>query len=162
VVVNFVTQKWSNDYEFSVLYIENDVDPNPMDIEAVPVKRAVSGFTLELTGAPDTANYTLYWRVKVRSGGSASIPSPTPGVGDPRESIYTPLNQGASTQTIPFTVARSVTNYGFSELRVENLIDGSSQTTIWVQVITKTKNDFTISINPPADSGNFFLVARTP
>lgn len=163
VVVNFATQKWAADYEFSALYVENVVDPNPMDIEPVPVKRTVSVFILELTGAPDTLNYTLYWRVKVRSAGTAGSPSPSPSPsGDPPETIYTPLTQGASTQTIPFTVARSGTNYGFSELRVENLVDGPGQTTLWIQVTGKTKNDFTISINPPPDTNNFFLSARTP
>jgi hypothetical protein len=162
VVVNFATQKWSNDYEFSALYVENDVDPNPMDIEPVPVARTVSGFTLELTGFPDTVNYALYWRVKVRAAGTASMPSPTPAVGDPPQSLYTPLTQGASTQTIPFSIARSVTTYGFSELRVENLIDGPGQTIIWVQVTGKTKNDFTIAINPPPPTANYFLVIRSP
>jgi hypothetical protein len=65
---------------------------------------------------------------------------------------------------VPFTNPRSGTNYGFSELRVENLLDPpASQAIIRVQVTAKTISDFTLSVNPtPANGSHYFLAARTP
>jgi hypothetical protein len=163
VIVIFQTLKLSNDYEFTVNYIENLVDPNPASIEGVPVLRTQGAFKLELDAQPDTVNYTLYWRVRVRSGTTTTQPIPTPSPSsDLPDSGITPITQGASSQLISFHQARSNKTYGFSELRIENLIDGQGQQSEWIQVVDKQFAGFTIIINPPTDTGNYNLVWRTP
>ena len=62
-----------------------------------------------------------------------------------------------------FHQPRSGTNYGFSELRVENLTEGpSGLTPINVMVTHKTISGFTIAINPRPPTEFYFLRVRTP
>jgi hypothetical protein len=51
-------------YVFDYLYVGNKIDANPLAIEVVPGPRTALGFTALLGGAPDTANYILYWKAK--------------------------------------------------------------------------------------------------
>jgi hypothetical protein len=47
---------------FTRLYIENKLDAPPiLDLEITPGQVVGNGRRLELTGAPDTTNYVLYW-----------------------------------------------------------------------------------------------------
>lgn len=49
-------------------FIESDVtstDPNPLLITPSMLERTDTGFTLQLDGLPDTANFIFNWRVRV-------------------------------------------------------------------------------------------------
>ena len=57
-----------DDFEFDYLYVENPVDVPPalLSIKATPGARIltagkITGCHVELSGAPDTVNYTLRW-----------------------------------------------------------------------------------------------------
>lgn len=155
VNVTFETFKISADYQFDSLYIENLVDEPAGAIEIVPTVRTQAGFTVELSGAPPTANYTLYWKVQARSGQASTS---TSGSSQDPESNSTSLDLGATSQVITFTTARTGITYGFSEFRVENIVDAAAtQQVEWVQVTGKTTSNFTIAINPPPDTANYKL-----
>jgi hypothetical protein len=151
VVVSFLTQKFSADYEFNV-YIENLVDADQTVIQWIPLARGTNGFTLGLGPQPDSPNYVLYWRVRVRDTATLSISQV-----DAPEAAVTPLAVGQTSQIITFFNPRSTTSYDFSEFILENVIDGPGQQTEWVQITGRTQQTFTISINPPTDTPNYSL-----
>jgi hypothetical protein len=154
--VTFATFKLSSDYDFDDLYIENLVDSPAGAIGIVPIVRTQAGFTVQFDGAPDTANYVLFWRVRVRSG--LNNESESSGSTQDPESGQTTLNLAATSQTITFSTARINATYGFSEFRVENLVDSAAtQQVTWVQVTSKTQSNFVITINPPPDTVNYKL-----
>jgi hypothetical protein len=81
---------------------------------------------------------------------------------DSPQNLYLQLPQ-ANLFLVAFTVPRSNVQYGFSELRIENLIDPpDQQTPILAQVVHKTQLDFTLALNPTPDSDNYFVKVRTP
>lgn len=156
VSVVFATPKVNEEYEFRALYIEAIGQATPSAIVVVPVTRTTTGFTVELSAGPDTAIYMLRWHVHVTD---LTVVQPTASA---PESGRTQLTLAAIIQTIPFTIVRVNATYGFLEFRVENLIDDpSTQSSTWVQVTAKTTTSFTISINPPPDTVNYYLVWRT-
>jgi hypothetical protein len=64
---------------------------------------------------------------------------------------------------INFVNPRSGVNYGFTELRVENLSDLSSDAAlVHVQVSQKRIDGFTVAVNPRPPNDNYFLTVRTP
>jgi hypothetical protein len=90
---------------------------------------------------------------------------------DQPENLYVQMPQQIPTPPITppylmdvtFVNPRSTTSYGFSELRVENLIDPpSSLVPVVILVVAKTTTNFTIWANPPPNSPNYFLKVRTP
>jgi hypothetical protein len=151
-VILFSTPKFSNDYEFNI-YFENLTDLTPTVLQWLPMQKGTLGFTVGISPATDSANYVMFWRVRVRDTALAS-----PVLVDAPESGRTILTVGAMQQTIPFLSPRSTNFYGFSEWRIENLVDlPSSQESVWIQLASKTKTDFTIVINPPADTPNYIF-----
>ncbi len=155
IYVPFLTTKSSDDYRFEYLYVDAIGIANPGDVIAVPVNKTIFGFTVDLAGSPTTTGYILRWRVVVQgiiSSDTIDLP----------ESLRLPLTQ-TRTFVATFVNPRSSANYGFTELRVENLIDSSdAQRAIIAQVIAKTQSNFTVGLNPPPDTANYYLVARTP
>ena len=146
----FNTPKFSADYEFQI-YFENLIDASPSILAWLPVVKGRAGFTVGIAPAPDSDNYVMFWRVRVRDTAAA-----TPVVVDAPESGRTTLNVGQTTQDIPFLNPRSTDFYGFKEWRVENLVDPSAtQQTEWIQLTARSKTGFTISINPPPDTANY-------
>jgi hypothetical protein len=157
LVVVFHTIKFSSDYEFDV-YFENLTDASYTVLQWIPIVKNTVGFTIGIAPMPDTDNYVCYWRVRVRDTAEAVA-----AIVDAPESARTPLIQGATEQTILLSSPRSTDFYGFSEWRVENTTDsGATQQTEWIQLTGRTKVDFTIAINPPTDTPNYFFIWRTP
>lgn len=158
--IQFGTPKASASYRFEYLYVDvlSDPDEIPSSFTIVPTILAQTryGFTVGLSGSPPRSGYILRWRVVVVSLQSL--------VGlDTPEVIYHLLSQGASLMTIPFSNPRSTDTYGFSELRVENLVDNpNDQTPIAVQIVAKANNFFSIAISPSPPTWNYFLAARVP
>jgi hypothetical protein len=108
-------------------------------------------------GAPIGPGYVLHWRVVVHGESSLVLV-------DAPEDLYV-LIPRAPVMTVTFHQPRSGTNYGFSELRVENLTeDHSVQAIIRVQVYRKTITAFSLAVNPmpPAGHPYYFLKVRTP
>ena len=63
----------------------------------------------------------------------------------------------------PLSNPRSTLTYGFTELRVENLIDlPQAQSPITVQVFEKRLDGFQIALSPIPPTPNYFLAVRTP
>lgn len=60
-VVFDVAFEAGNDPIISSMLVENLVDATPMFISAVVTERNLSGFTVKLTAAPDSANYSLIY-----------------------------------------------------------------------------------------------------
>ena len=153
--IDFVTPKASFNYKFEYLYIDALGISNPGDVRIVVVDQNQFGFTVDFAGTTLSDGYILRWRVVVLNlQGGLAIDAP--------ENLRLQLPQ-ARVYTATFVNPRSNTTYGFSELRVENLVDEiSSQRVVSIQVAAKTQANFVIGINPPPDTGNYFLVARTP
>jgi hypothetical protein len=155
IFVPFETQKISANYRFEYLYIDALGISNPGNVEPVVVDQNVNGFVADFAGIPLAEGYILRWRVVVQDVTINLI------VGAP-ESLRLQLSP-ARTFTATFVNPRANAIYGFSELRVENLTDPADfQRIVNVQVIAKTTLNFTVGMNPPPDSTNYYLVARTP
>lgn len=153
--VDFLTPKASINYRFEYLYIDSLGLPNPGDVHPVVVDQTEFGFTVDFAGVPLDEGYILRWRVVV-------IDITGINIFDVPESLRLQLPQARSF-TATFANPRSTTGYGFSELRVENLVDpADDQRVILAQVVIKTQPTFTVGLNPPPDTDNYFLVARTP
>lgn len=155
VSVGFQTAKLSPDYHFEYLYITAP-GVNPGSITIVPTAQTIGGFVAVFAGTPIPGyNYTLYWRVVIR--GIPLLPDL-----DLPENLYLPMPQ-TNTMSVVFHNLRSGINYGFSELRVENLNDPpGSQAIIRVQVYQKTTSGFLLAVNPTPPSVFYYLAVRTP
>ena len=154
--VTFVTPKVSGNYRFEFLYVDAFGVTNPGDSEPVVVTQTQFGFTVKFSGSPIGIGYIMRWRVLVVDS------EIVPGLVDTPESKYLQLPQ-SSTMVILFDNPRSSNLYGFTELRVENLIDAAvAQTPILVQVVAKTLTGFTLALNPTPPNDNYFLAMRTP
>ena len=105
--------------------------------------------------APAGTNYVLYWRVTI-------VTTTDLVQTDAPEDIYLVMPQ-TNFMYVVFANPRSGVNYGFSELRVENLTDPlETQTPIHVQVCLKTTTEFVLGVNPIPPTSNYFLKVRTP
>jgi len=161
LTVNFQVPK-SGDYRFEYLYIDAlGVDalttPNPQVIPIVPVTQSIYSFTVDLGAIPIEDGYVLRWRVEVLN----SIITP-PSLIDTPEKIRVQLTMD-NLFTVYFTNPRSNLDYGFSELRVENLTDSpATQSPILPQVVNKQYGSFTVALSPTPPSTNYFLICRTP
>lgn len=158
VNVVFATTKASAIYRFEYLYVDALGIVLPGIISVVPTLMTAFGFTVELAGTPIGGGYILRWRVVV-----TALAGPiTPPLVDTPESIYVPLPM-SNVFTYVFVNPRSGQTYGFSELRVENLIDlPNVQTPILAQVVSKQQAQFSVALSPTPNNGNYYLVARTP
>jgi len=157
VTINFQTTK-AGAYRFEYLYIDAFGFDNPGAIVVVPKTQTLYGFTVDLSGIPLDFGYNLNWRAVVVEIGSTVAPP----VDEPF-SAYLPLPALAAAFHVTFPTPRSNPNYGFSELRVENLIDlPGQQTPIAIQVCVKNEFGFTIAMNPHPPNSNYFLSARVP
>jgi hypothetical protein len=151
ITINFTTQKFSSDYDVFV-YFSNTVDTNPTVIEWLVISQSPNALIVGISPLPDSNNYVLFWRVRVRDTATLTINQI-----DAPEGAVTPLGIGATSQIIQFVNPRSTDSYGFAEWVVQNQIDGDGQQTEWVQLIGRTTTSFTISINPPPDTANYNL-----
>lgn len=158
--VSFLVPK-AGEYRFEYLYVDTSSSPfdqvNPGAVVPVVNIQTIYGFAVDFAGAPVAEGYTLRWRVTV-----VTTPIAITDIDKP-ESLRIQLDQDALTQEIAFLNPRSGTVYGFSELRVENLDDDPvDQSPILAQVVAKEIGGFTVALSPPPDTGNYYLVVRTP
>lgn len=157
VSVEFTKPKLNANYRFEYLYVDTLGLVQPGVISAVPVTQTTMGFVVELAGAAIGTGYILRWRVVIVDAEVVSSPTP-----DVPESIYVNLPQN-NVFSYNFQNPRSTQDYGFSELRVENLIDlPGAQIPIFPQVIVKQEQAFTVLLSQTPNNGNYYLVARTP
>jgi hypothetical protein len=167
ISVTFLTPK-AGDYRFEYLYVDALGLANPGIIDIIPVTQTMTGFTVDLAGVPTVAGYILRWRVTVViiSTGPVQIDAPESFRVQLPQSIAgppAPLPVSYYTLQVLFVNPRSTTTYGFSELRVENLVDlPANQSVIGVQVYEKDTLGFKILFNPLAHTANYYLVGRTP
>jgi hypothetical protein len=106
-------------------------------------------------GMPIESGYVLHWRVVIRRT-SILIQIDAP------ENLYLQIPR-ATTMVINFVNPRSGVNYGFSELRVENVIDpAANQALVHVQIVQKGLDGCTVAVNPRPPTDNYFLAVRTP
>lgn len=156
VQVEFAVTKASDNIRFEYLYVDALGIPNPADITVVVVNKTQFGFLVDLVGSPAIEGYSLKWRVVV-------IDITTLTDIDAPESLRVQIPMAVRSMDVTWTVPRSGTTYGFSELRVENLVDPvNTQRAIIVQVSGKTTGGFTVGISPLVTSDNYFLVVRSP
>lgn len=155
--VLFTTPKATANYRFEYLYVDAlGTFNNPSNVPPVVVNQTMQYFTVDLAGTPPGTGYILRWRVFV-------VDVLTDVVIDAPESLRLQLPVNAHVFTAVFVNLRSNTDYGFSELRVENLIDpASSQRLILAQVVNKSQASFAVALSAAPDNTHYFLVARTP
>jgi len=157
IAVPFTVLKASDDYSFEYLYVDALGIPNPGTIVPIVDYKITGGFLVHLAGVPAIEGYVLRWRVVVNSLLSTGIQVNAP------ENIRQQLGTGFRVAVINFVNPRSDTNYGFTELRIENLIDlPNTQHLILPQVVAKSVSNFTVELSTPPPNHNYFLVARTP
>lgn len=156
--VHFSVTKASADYRFEYLYVDafgKFVHPGIINIVVVVANEF--GFGVEFAGVPPEDGYVLRWRVVVISTSIGTAFEDFP------ETLYVRIPALAAALTVTFLNPRSTVNYGFKELRVENLTDPlASQRIILAQVVVKTILNFTVGLNPRPNNDHYFLVARTP
>jgi hypothetical protein len=157
LTVVFETPKASADYRFEYLYVDVLGQKNVGSVVPIVILQTLTSFTVDLAGIPLLDGYILRWRVVVRDLNLDLTQVDSP------ENLRVQIVAGEREQVITFVHPRSDTNYGFTELRIENLIDNLIiQRYIGVQVGVKTQLDFTVGFSAPAPNSNYFLVARTP
>jgi hypothetical protein len=160
--VVFQTVKASANYRFEYLYVDDAGDPNSGSVVATPILMTTYGFTVNLVGLPMApvipgAGYVLRWRVVVVDAVLEA------GIIDAPESLRDQLTQGVQSHSSYYINARSSADYGFSEMRVENLIDDpASQIFIFPQVVAKTTAFVTVQLSNIPPTPNYYLVVRTP
>jgi hypothetical protein len=159
-VVVFEVPKLNPHYHFEYLYVDAMGDPHPGSVQVVATVRAIEGFAVTFAGAPITVppgglGYVLHWRVVVTRQSTAVIV-------DAPEDLNVQMPR-TNTMTVNFNNPRSGTNYGFTELRVENLTElPNVQAIIRVQVYRKFLGSFQLAVNPTPPSNFYFLRVRTP
>jgi hypothetical protein len=155
VTVTFEVRKLSADYHFEYLYVDAVGVSHPGAVSVIPSVKTIEGFSVVFAGAPIGAGYVLNWRVVI-------VQTTTLLQVDAPEDLYLRMPR-TSTMAVTFLNPRSSTGYGFSELRVENLVDApASQALIHVQVYAKTLSGCSLAVNPRPPSDNYFLRVRTP
>jgi hypothetical protein len=154
-VVLFTVPKLNAQYSFEYLYVDAMGNVEPGAVQIVPTVRAIEGFAVVFAGAPIGPGYVMHWRVVVhRSSTLILIDAP--------EDLYLQMPR-TNTMSVVFHQPRSGTNYGFTELRVENLTESPGvQAIIRVQVQHKTISGFLMGVNPTPPSDFYFLKVRTP
>jgi hypothetical protein len=154
-LVYFQVTKLNATYNFEYLYVDSLQDPHPGAIQVVPTLKSRDGFFVTFAGAPLNELSVLHWRVTiVRTSALVQIDAP--------EDLYLRMPQDII-MGVTFVNPRSTTTYGFSELRVENLIDPvNTQPVIHIQVGFKNTLGFYVAVNPRPRNDNFFLKVRTP
>jgi hypothetical protein len=154
-IVLFEVPKLNAQYSFEYLYVDAMGNVEPGAVQIVPTVRAIEGFAVVFAGAPIGPGYVMHWRVVVhRSSTLILIDAP--------EDLYLQMPR-TNTMSVTFHQPRSGTNYGFSELRVENLTEAHGvQAVIRVQVYQKFIGSFRIAVNPTPPSDFYFLKVRTP
>lgn len=158
VVVAFGTPKANESYKFEYLYVDDIAGTETVKFTIVPsvIQQTRYGFTVGLSGSPPGGNYVLKWRVVITSLVALT------GLDTP-ENIRDPLAVGLATHVVTFSNPRSVDTYGFTELRVENLVDDpQDQTPIIPMVFQKRTTGFSVALSPSPPTINYFLIARTP
>lgn len=154
-VIIFQVPKLNAFYNFEYLYVDAMGNTNPGGIQIIPTVRAIEGFAVLFAGAPIGSGYVLHWRVTiVRTSSLIQVDAP--------EDLYLQIPH-APTMGVTFVNPRSHVNYGFTELRVENLTDPpAGQAIIRVQVYAKTVSGFLLAVNPMPPTNFYFLRVRTP
>jgi len=157
-VVTFQVPKINAEYNFEYLYIDAMGDPGfnfPGAIQIIPTVKSREGFGVVFAGTPIAEGYVLHWRATiVRTSSIIQVDAP--------ENLYLQMPR-TNTMAINFANPRSNLNYGFSELRVENLTQlPDVQAIIRVQVYAKTLTGFFVAVNPTPRSDFYFLKVRTP
>ena len=125
------------------LALSNTVDSNPSFYTYSVIERTSTYFTVQFSGAMDSANYYLEWII---------ITHNTQGV--------TPLSQGWTSTTIPLYPYEVNDSYGLS-LTLLNTIDATSSIIPFI-VTDKAINGFTITFDSPMDSPNYELMWSRP
>lgn len=70
IAVVFDTAQDDANWVLTGCVVVNELDPTPLNLmPGVLTSKSTTGFTLQLSGAPDTANYELQWAAGMTSGG---------------------------------------------------------------------------------------------
>jgi hypothetical protein len=159
VEIAFLHLKASPQFRFEYLYVDTldvpGIEVHPGVHVCVPILQTTEGFGLRIAGAPIHAGYVIRWRVVVVDFTIVELDAP--------EQIVMPIPMLADLMSVPLQNPRSTPDYGFSELRVENLTDpAASQAIINVQVVGRSLGLFVLGINPRPPTANYVLVARIP
>lgn len=153
--VLFITPKASVNYRFEVLYVDDLGIVAPFAIVPTVEDQTINGFTVKFSAAPPVDGFILRWRAVVVDT------TLTPASYDQPLSIREQLVAGASVHTVTLASPRTTQDYGFNELRVENLIDlPGQQTPILAQVVAKLVGQFTVALSPSPPNNNYYIVAR--
>jgi hypothetical protein len=157
VTVHFLVPK-AGDYRFEYLYVDALGVTHPGVINVIPTSQNIYGFSVSLAGVPRVPNRVMRWRVVVVTV------KQTPGdFTDAPESFRVRLGPESNLIDVQFVNPRSTVTYGFSELRVENLVDDPGlQSPILVQVVTKTPISFSVALSPTPPTANYYLTGRVP
>lgn len=73
IEVVFDAAQDNTDWVLTGCVVVNTVDATPLNLEpGILTVKSTTGFTLQLSGAPDSVNYSLQWAVGMTSGGVSS------------------------------------------------------------------------------------------
>lgn len=150
----------AGDYRFEYLYVDCLNGTLPGIVECSVTYQNAYYFTVKFAGVPlnDGQGYILRWRAKVIS----IVPPGTTPQPDAPENIYVQLPM-ANSISVFFHALRSTQTYGFTELRVENLIDlPGSQVAIQPQIVAKMTDHCIVALSPTPPNNNYYLALRTP
>jgi hypothetical protein len=150
VSVSFATDMTNADYSIMAV-IENTVDPTSSQFLYTIVEKSVSGFTLELSSATTSGNYSLDWVVS-EYGREAEGTTPITG--------WINIPNGSNSITIPLFPAEIFDNYNVSFTIINT--DDTSVSKFSHIVTSKDVNGFSILLSGFTDSPNYYVSWNIP
>ena len=131
----------------TVVVQNTSADATKFAIAATVVAKSVNGFTVQLTGAPNTANYTLGWVAYIETGAAPIAPFRTG-----TQALVT----GQLVQTISISPVFGLLPE-YLNVTVTNTSGDAGKFSIYATVITININSFVVVLSGAPNSGNYTL-----
>jgi hypothetical protein len=117
----------------------NEDDGIPSIYAYTVTNKSVAGFTLELSGAIDSANYYITWDISDQTNVSG----------------IQPITNGTDEVSVAFSTPRTNTNYSIA-LTVENSVDANPSQFLYT-ITDKTVNGFTVKLSDSVSTANYAI-----
>jgi hypothetical protein len=131
----------------TVVVLNTSADTTKLAISATVVGKSINGFTVVLTGAPNTANYKLGWSAYLETGSSPIAPFRTGSA---------ILTQGQLVQTIAVSPVFSVLPEYFT-VTVANTSNDADKYSIFATVINVSVSSFVVVLSGAPNSANYTI-----
>lgn len=153
--ITFDFEKCSAAFVFEYLYVKG-TDTIPDAVVVVPQVQSTTGFTVQFSGSPVTANSTLFWRVTVPDALQVSQPPAAPpqyAIVRPAQSGSQALTAGQTTVIVTFDEEHPDNLWGFEQLWIQKAATEAEPETFAWTCIAHSITGFSLKLSgAPSDS----------